>query len=191
MQLAHIEHMGKLLLFLTIFFVILLVLCLPIYLELDAHYDMNRKKFAFAVYLYKKIKIIGGYVGIYPGGIALHLSKKRAKLIPYKQLNSERKRFSFMRTFHLIAFTLTTETGVEYFFPVSIAHTYLRAYFFGIGGNRRNIENNFWLTDGDVLRISVNSVIYFNIFMLLIKLIRFLKEKTQILWRKKIKKSIT
>lgn len=189
-QLAHIEYMGKLLLFFGILSLVVLLLFLPIIIEIDAHYDMNRKKFAFAVYLYKKLKIVGGYVGIYPGGIALHISDKTAKLIPYSQLNSERKRFSFMRTFRLVAFTLTTETGAEYLLPIATAHTFLRAYFFIRGGDKEKIENNLWLTDGDVLRISLNSVIYFNLFILLCNLIKFIKEKIQILWQKKTKKSI-
>ena len=166
------------------------LLFLPIVIELDAHYDMNRKKFAFASYLYKKIKILGGYVGVYTGGLALHLSKRKAKLIPYTQLNSERKRFSFLRTFRLIALTLTTETGAEYLLSISTIHTLLRGYFFAIGGNKDKIENNLWLTDGDVLRVSLNCVIYFNLWILLKNLFKFIKEKIKILWAKKTKKSI-
>ncbi len=159
--------MGKLFFIFAAFIVFVVLLFLPVVIEIDAHYDMNRKKFGFAVYLYKKIKLVGGYIGVYTGGIALHLSKKKAKLIPYSQLDSERKRFSFIQTFRLIAFRLTTETGVEYLLPISTAHTLLRAYFFAIGGDKEKIENNLWLTDGDVLRISLNSVIYFNLFILL------------------------
>ena len=182
--------MGKPLLFFAVSFLIILFLFAPIVIELDAHYDMNRKKFGFATYLYKKLKLIGGYVGIYPGGIALHLSKKKAKLIPYSQLNSERKRFSFLRTFRLIGFSLTTETGVEYLLPISLIHTFLRGYFFTIGGDKDKIENNLWLTDGDVLKVSLNCVIYFNLIILLTNLCKFLKEQIQILWQKKTKKSI-
>ncbi len=182
--------MGKLFFILAVLILFICLLFLPLVVEMDAHYDMNRKKFAFAVYLYKKIKIVGGYIGIYPGGIALHISKKTAKLVPYSQVNSERKRFSFIRTFRLVSFTLTTETGVEYLLPIATAHTFLRAYFFAIGGDKNKIENNIWLTDGDVLRISLNSVIYFNLFILMKNFIQFIKEKIQILWQKKTKKSI-
>ena len=182
--------MGKLFLFSALAIaIVLFLLFLPFVIELDVHYDMNRKKFGFAVYLYKKIKIIGGYIGTYKGGIALHISNKKVILIPYSKVNSERKRFSFVRTFRLVSFCLTTETGAEYLLLTSIIQTILRAYFFVIGGNRENIENNIWLTDGDVLRVSLNCVIYFNLFILLVNFIKFIKEKMQILWRKKIKKS--
>ncbi len=181
--------MGKLFFIVGISVFFLIILFLPVVVEMDAHYDMNRKKFGFAVYLYKKIKLVGGYIGVYRGGIALHLSREKAKLIPYSQLNSERKRFSFIRSFRLIAFTLTTETGVEYLLPIATAHTFLRAYFFSIGGDKDKIENNVWLTDGDELRVSLNSVIYFNLYMLIRNFIVFIKEKIKILWQKKIKKS--
>ncbi len=170
-------------------FALSFLLFFPIVLEGDAHCDVNRKKLGFAVYLYKFLKIVGGYVDTYTGGIAVHVSEKKAFLIPYKQLNSERKRFSFVKTFRLIAFRLNTETGAEYILPVSLGQTVLRAYFFAMGGNREKIENNLWLTDGDVLRISLNCVIYFNLYIVLKNLFKFLKEKIKILWQKKLEKS--
>ena len=161
----------------------------PIVLETDVHYDMNRKKFGFAVFIYKIFKIIGGYVTTYQGGFALHISPKKAILLPYNKMNSERKRFSFIKTFRLISIRITTETGAEYLLPISTAHTILRAYFFATGGDKDKIENHLWLTDGDVLRISLNSVLYFNLYILLRNFIVFLKEKIKILWQKKTKKS--
>ena len=91
--------MGKL-----FFFVVLLplaVLFFPIYFEADAHYDLNRKKLGFATYFYKKIPLVGGYVSTYKGGVAFHISDKKAILVPYKKMESERKKFSIMKTFRL------------------------------------------------------------------------------------------
>ncbi len=190
MKPAHIEVMGRLFLYTAIILAgIAFLLFFPIVFETDIHFDVNRKKCAFAVFLYKKLKLIGGYAATYQGGIALHVSPKKAILIPYSEINNERKKFSFVKTFRLVAFTLTTETGAEYLFPVSLAHTVLRVYFFVIGGDKDKIENNLWLTDGDVLRVSLNSVLYFNGYILLINFFKFIKEKVKILWRKKIKKS--
>ena len=165
------------------------LLFFPITIETDIHFDMNRKKLAFAVFFYRVLKLIGGYADTYKGGVALHVSPKKAILVPYSQMDSERKKFSFIKTFRLISFRLTTETGAEYLFPVSVAQTFLRAYFFATGGKRDKIENNLWLTDGDVLRISLNCVLFFNLFILICNFFKFLKEKIQILCRKKMKKS--
>ena len=172
-------------------FIVLIVLFLPIYFELDGHYDMNRKKLGFGIYLYHKIKLLGGYIATYKGGLALHIGPKKAILIPYTQLDTERKKFSFMKTFHLNKLILTIETGAEYLFFTAIAHAVLRGYFFIKGGEKENIENNLWLTDGDVLRISLNCVVRFNLFILIINFIKFLKEKVKIIWLKKKRNSIT
>ncbi len=181
--------MGRLFFYTLVLMGVLALLFFPIYIETDAHYDMNRRKFAFAVYAYKVIRVIGGYAATYSGGIALHISKKKAILIPYSKMNSERKKFSFVKTFRLKSFHLTTESGAEYLPITAVAHGALRTVFFMIGGEKEGIENNLWLTDGDTLRVSLNCLIYFNLFILLKNLIKFCKEKIRILWQKKTKKS--
>ena len=161
----------------------------PIFLDVHAHFDVNKRKFSFVIYVFKRIKLIGGYIATYPGGLAIHVSKEKAILIPYTQLDSERKRFSFIKTFRLKAFLLTTETGADYLLPMGALQMLLRCYFFLRGGKKENIENNVWLTDGDVLRISFYTRLFFNVFILLKNLLKFLKEKIKILWQKKIKNS--
>lgn len=162
---------------------------LPIPLKTNIHYDMNRRKFCFSVYLFKFLRIFGGYIATYKGGLALHISDKKAILLPYSQINNERKRFSFMKTFRLKSLLLTTETGAEYLCPIALAHTAIRTYFFMKGGKKKNIEQNLWLTDGDTLRVSVTIVVHFTIFMLICQFVKLLKEKYRI-WQKKTKKSM-
>ncbi len=181
--------MGRLFFLSCILLGIATILFFPIYLETDAHYDINRRKFAFAVYAYKRIPLVGGYVATYTGGLAVHVSEKKAILVPYSKLNNERKRFSFLKTFRLKSFILTTESGADYLPLTAIAHGVLRTLFFIRGGNKKGVENNLWLTDGDTLRISLNCLVYFNLFILLKNFIKFCKEKMIILCRKKIKKS--
>lgn len=161
---------------------------LPIPLKANAHYDMNRRKFAFSIYLFGFLRIFGGYVATYNGGLAVHISKKKAILLPYSQINSERKKFSFLRTFHLKSIVLTTETGSEYLLPMALAHTGVRTYFMLKGGKKEKIEQNLWLTDGDILRISSTVVVHFTIFLLLKQLLKYFKGKLKI-WQKNTKKS--
>lgn len=170
----------------TIF--LILFLLVPIFLETNIYYDVMRRKLAFSIYGYKFIKLMGGYIATYPGGIAVHRSEKKAVLIPYSQLNSERKRFSFIKTFRLKAFSLTTETGAEYLLPIMAAHGVVRLLFFIKGGNRKEIVNTIWLTNGNNLKISLHCTLFFNLFILLCNFFKFLKEKIKIIWQKKIKK---
>ncbi len=181
--------MGKSFFYLLAILGFTVFLFFPVYLETDAHYDMNRRKLAFSVSVYKFIPLIGGYAATYKGGIALHVSNKKAILIPYSQMDSERKKFSFVRTFRLKTFIITTESGAEYLPLTAVAHAALRSFFFIQGGNKKGIENNLWLTDGDVLRISLNCLVRFNVYILLKNFLKFCKEKLKILCQKKIKKS--
>lgn len=168
---------------------VLALLFFPIILEADVHYDMNRRKFGFALYAYKALKLVGGYVTTYRGGIALHISPDKAILKPYSGMDSDRKKFSFVKAFRVVSFSLTTETGAEYLLSVSVVHAALRAFFFSVGGERGNVRNNLWLTDGDELRVSLNLVTSFNLFILLCAFLQFLKEKIKSLWQRKTKKS--
>ena len=77
----------------------------------------------------------------------------------------------------------------KYLLPIAIVHAVLRIYYFIKGGKKEGIENNLWLTDGDVLRISISTTVQFNLYMLICAFINFLKEKIKILWQKKMKKS--
>lgn len=190
-QLAHIEYMGGLFFFAAVLLGVAAILFFPIYVETDAHYDMNRRKLTFGVYAYKFLRVAGGYIATYTGGLAVHLSEKKASLIPYAQLNSERKRFSIMRTFKLKSLKLTTETGVEYLMPIALAHTVIRTYFHIKGGEKESIRNNLWLTDGDILRVSLQFTVYFNLFILLKNLFKALKEKMKVLCQTKMKSSTT
>lgn len=172
-----------------LFFILLTVLILlffPIYLQTRLYYDVNGRKFAFSVCLYRIFRLIGGYVATYKGGIAIHKSNKKALLIPYSEMDKERKRFSVIKTFKLKSFILTTEVGAEYLLPAIATHSVLRTLFFLKGGNKEEIRNNLWLTDGNVLKISLNSVLFFNLFIILRNFIIFLKEQIP-KWLKKTK----
>ena len=162
---------------LLIFLVILFLLFFPIYIKADTHYDMNGRKLAFALSLYKFFRVYGGYIATYPGGFAMHTSTNKAILLPYRNINSERKRFSVIRAFRLKGLNITVETGAEYLMAVSFVQILFRIIFFAVGGRRENIENNIWLTDGDILRVSGNFTVSFNLFIILKHLLSKLKEK--------------
>ena len=178
--------MGRL--FFIVCIIILLALFLlyfPIYLQTDAHYDMNGRKLAFCVRAYRFIKLLGGYIATYKGGLAAHISDKKAVLIPYSDLDNERKRFSVIKTFSLRKLEITTETGVEYLLKVAFAQVIFRILFFILQGKKENLDNNVWLREGDVLRISIHVVLRINLYLLLQNFIKNIKEKIKYYVRQK------
>ena len=174
---------------LSIILALVILLFIPIYLKTDGHYDMNGRKLAFSISLYRFIRVFGGYIATYKGGLALHVSEKKAILLPYSQLDKERKRISIIRSFRLRKINTTIETGAEYLLLSAYAQALFRILFFVLGGKKEKIENNVWLTEGDILRATVNFTVRFNLFMLFVKLIKSIKERMKQLCRTKIKKS--
>lgn len=166
---------------------VMALLFFPIYLEVDAHVDITRKIFAFAVYAYGVLKVYGGYATSYQGGVALHVNEDKAVLLPYSNMESERKKLAVYRAFHIKRFSVATETGAEYLLMVSLAHTGLKTFFQTVLGER--VKSGLWLTDGDVLKVSTNLLLWFNLFIILKLFIKFIKEKIKSVCRKKTKKS--
>lgn len=163
------------------------VLFFPVRIETDAYADLQKRKLVFGVYLYGKIKIIGGYVTSYLGGFALHVKKNKAILLPYSRVEAERKRFSFVKSFRLEKLFVTTETGAEYMLPTGLAHTALKAVFYAYGGKKE--RSVLKIENGDRLNAAGCVVVRFNGYMLIRAFMKFVKEKVKYLWQKKKKKS--
>ena len=174
-----------------IVFILFLLLVLPIILVTHLHLDVDKKMAGFSIRLFGFIKLLGGYIRPYKGGIALHVSEKKAILLPIEDWRTEQKRISFYKCFRLIACDITTESGAEYLLPLSLAQICARIIFFISGGKKEKISNNVWLTDGNVLRISLRLAVYINIYILLGKCFLYIKESIKSVWQKKMKKSTT
>lgn len=60
---------------------IFLLLIFPFFISIFAFYDGGRKRLNFGVFLYGKIKLVGGYAKYKTAKIILHLSDKKAVVI--------------------------------------------------------------------------------------------------------------
>lgn len=148
---------------------------------------MHRRKLAFVMHINKFFRVLGGYIATYKGGFALHVSEKKAILLPYKEMNSKRKKISIIRTFRLKALSITTECGAQYFLQMAALQEFFEGVFLIFGGKKEKLERNLWLTDGDVLRISMSVVIRLNLYMVMRNILKFLKEKVRCYVRQKSK----
>ena len=90
-----------------------------------------------------------------------------------------------MKTFSLRKLEITTETGVEYLLKVAFAQVIFRILFFILQGKKENLDNNVWLREGDVLRISIHVVLRINLYLLLRNFIKNIKEKIKYYVRQK------
>ena len=145
----------------------------PIVQEFNVFGDLRTKKLAFSLYLFGFIKLVGGYVSSYRGGVAVHISEKKAILLPYTGMNEERKKFKIFRSFRLISLEATAETGADYFAGAGLVFAALKGYLhLKCEAKKSNVK--LFLTDGDVLRLSLKITAYFQIGVLLALFIRFL-----------------
>jgi hypothetical protein len=171
----------------TVAIAVIILLFFPVFLQVNAHFDLNKKRLVFSLFAYRTIKLLGGYIKTYDGGIALHLSKKKAVLIDYSEMDGERKKFKFTKAFKLRKLSLTTETGAEYLLGVFAIQTAFYAFLNRFPSRRGKIYTNLWLTDGDVLRVTTNLCVRFNLYVLWKEFFKFIKERIKILWKKKAK----
>lgn len=91
---------------------VFVVLIFPIFIKTEVFFDKNVKKAFFAITLYGKIKILGGYAEIIKEGLAFHLSRKKAVILPFASLDM-RKQFSLTKDYRIYSFYLLTELGSE------------------------------------------------------------------------------
>lgn len=180
--------MGRLFLFTEIFSILLIISFFPILISGSIHIDFKRKKYAFCIKLYEKIRIFGGYATLYSDGVALHVTKKKAILLPYKELNANRKKFSFIKTFEVISIKALIESSADKLMPLTVFYSvFSTAKKFDTRLNKCSLE--LWISETETLKTSAKCTLFFNIFILLVDLLQFLWGKIQQLWQEKLKKS--
>ena len=164
--------MGGIFLLLGLFFAVIL-LFLPLCFELDVHYQAKEKKLGIAVYLCRFIKIFGGYLDVYPGGIAFHTKRNKVILIPLKAGDGQRKRISIVRIFKISELHVTAEIGAEYI-PLSLLlGALLRGYCLFQGGDQACCRSQVWLRNEDFFSITLRVVTKINTCMLLNELLNY------------------
>ena len=85
----------------------------PVFVYVDAYVDVTENKCWFALSLFKYLKIFGGYLQIKKEGLVFHITKKKAVILPYKQMSPMRKKFEVTKGFQLYRFHQIVETGGE------------------------------------------------------------------------------
>lgn len=142
-------------------------LLLPIVLSVHLYLDVGRKKLYFGVYILRALKLFGGYASPGRGGVALHLSRRRAVLLPYRELFAAGKKFEIARGFAVADASFVLEAGCAAqpalaLFAAAAARiaacigaSYLRARRKGTGGLRADVllrvGEDSWKGSGRIL----------------------------------------
>lgn len=164
-----------------------LLLFIPIYFYTDVYYDIRDKKLGFCLTLYDKIKLVGGYATAIAGGVAFHISQKKALLFTYRDMDEERKKYSPQKGFHLKMVALAIETGAEYFLPTLFLQKTAKACVAFFAENKRILRSEIALLNDDCFRVFGKIKVRITIFSQLCILIKYLTGRIMAIWQRKTK----
>lgn len=150
------------------------LLC-PIFFTIYLFTDLHEKKCCFAFYVLRFIKLHGGYAQPYHGGIAFHLTDKKAFLLPFGEMISANKRFRILRGFRLLAYSHVVEIGSaadpgKALILATLAQGGSAAAGAAVKACRkcRSFKSDVLLHQGhDVAKISQRTILVFNLLLLL------------------------
>lgn len=163
----------------------------PIFLRLDAFLDVREKKGWFSIGL-NGLRVLGGYLQPVSGGIAAHITDKKAFYLPYSKLVDTRKKFEITKGFQIYRFHQVVEIGKSdnpYIVLPAAVFQSVSATIFSVLQTKHpflSLENNTLLTEESNLRLSFQFTTVFNGLVLTIAFIKKILEAI-IQWMEKRK----
>lgn len=92
------------------FFLGQLFFLFPVFVSLDGYLDPAENRVWFSLSIFR-LRLFGGYAELKSDGIAVHLTKKKAVYVFYRQMADTRKKFEITKGFQLWKFHQIIETG--------------------------------------------------------------------------------
>lgn len=162
------------------------LLIFPNFLKLRFLYDKSCKKMFFAVHI-DKIRILGGYAERIKEGFAFHISEKKAFIMPYRSLIGMKSNFNLRKDYFIREIKFLTELGSEKFPQIPFMFAVASNILTDIYGAVRNSEeihtefrNDVLLYENEnVLKISAEIEVVFNLLTILITLSKLLLRKIE------------
>ncbi len=160
------------------------VMLFPIFVSAYLYGDKDSGKVGFALYLFGAVRLLSGYAAPCKGGIAFHLTEKKAVIMPYSELLGIGKKFEVTKGFSVCNYRHCIEIGgAENMAGALAAAMSLRkltdiVFMFARGKKDLRME-------GDILvdmnrggfRAAVKVVISFNLLIVTIAAVKIIMEK--------------
>lgn len=163
---------------------VIVFLIFPIFLKLEFFYDKDKLKVYFAFKLYGFLKIFGGYIEIIKEGLAVHVSKSKAIIIPI-QIFEIKNQFSLSKDYKIVSIYILSEIGVTGenvlpFFLVGMENVFFKIFFpvFSTLKTGVKLKNDILVYENEnLLKISAQINVAFNVIILIITFIKILLRK--------------
>ncbi len=158
--------------FLFVLVVILLgLLFAPVPFQINVYFDVFSGKIGCNLRLFRFIRLIGGYLAPCPGGFAWHISKKKALLFTYLQMDEGRKNINEKDGFRIVKAQTVFEIGAEYIlFTVAVQNTLKGASLFS--KSLQSFESKIFLKNSDNFRAFIRITMHVRLWKQLVKLIK-------------------
>ena len=175
----------------TYFFIGVIILIFPIPLTINLYYDKEYKKIYSVFTVFKRLRLLGGYISIKKDGLFYHISKNKALHFPYK-LPDFNKTFKLFNEFKLESIKFVFEIGeYDLFKPFMIANGVnilcnTLSQILSVKKSNFKLNNITVLyQDLNVFKIACNVTLVFNAVAIIITIIKYFLEK--IVWVKILK----
>lgn len=162
--------------------ILLIALIFPIFSDLFVFWNKDHKKLYFFLRIFGFIKIYGGYLQAKSDCIAIHVSKYKAYLLPYKEvLPTTGKKLQITRGFHVTKVNIYSEIGYldhEATFLIGGLLQILFSYAFLFGKqNGFTFHGNTTLFTGDRIDVFIKMQFVFNLLILILAGIKIIINK--------------
>lgn len=172
-------------------FAFIIVLIFPVFLTTYFYIDGNKKQLYFCLKIFSKIKILSGYIQFIKDGIAIHLTKKKAIIIPYLIKFDLQKTYKLAKEYNVIQFFSIIEHGnvdlIEKY-KISMLYSSINNLICPIIQYRKQylkIKNDLILYElNSKIKVTIKLVLVFNLISIISTIIKIILEK--ISWIEKI-----
>ncbi len=171
----------------TIFILVasIVTLFLPIKINVSAFIIDEIKRAFFNVNAFGFIKIISGYLSFNKYGMAIHITKNKAIVIPYKNFINTKKVIKYYKDFHVNYINILVEVGaknnLEELITASIIYNFIFNNVAEVIKERKpyvKINSNINIAfNNDYFNLYVKTKLYLNLITIFINLFKILMEK--------------
>ena len=163
---------------------IYVLLIFPIFINIKLFFCKENKKLFFAINCFM-FTIIGGYVEQIKEGFAIHVTKNKAIIIPYKKVLGLKSSVKPLKDYHFIKLNMEIDIGNDDNIVASLSIAYIINYVHAIiKGYINQIkpyvvfnQNVNVIENSETFNIKIDSLILFNLLMVLLSLVKIFVEK--------------
>lgn len=186
MRFLHtLAHFADIKIVLKTVLIIFTVLIFPIFVNFDFLLKKDLKRLFLGVHLFGMIPVAGGYVERGEKEFILHLSEKKAIILPYEKVFSIRKKFKPLKDYHFIGLWLVLDIGSDNGSVTPLAVGGITDYVLSIFKNyfyfskpylKINSTVNVFMGE-DVFNVYFSGTVVFNFLMVVLSVAKILTEK--------------